>query len=355
MFHFFNSTGNQWPFAVRILRVHLTAEMQAEEALKNLLMDEATPEEIDKAAEIYYEEHPTISKGEEESKKEARSIVEGRARIISDNRKIIRLEVLAGRDAMTGLNDKGAYQRNIAKHLNRIERTPGEHLSLIAFDIDHFKRVNDSFGHSVGDEVLKILAQILDPQIKDPLKKGPLREMDYLFRVGGEEFMVILQNTNAVDAEKVAERLKTTVKDNLGKELKKLHPGDEARIDRFVDGTISLGIATVTGEEGKPALTPDEFSKRADAAMYWSKKKGRNQYTAWTEGMEIPLDLNPENWNLEKVLENLDLEKVMEYFKTHPERFMEYFKGHLEQFMEYFKEHPGQFDGMMKIINEKNA
>ena len=119
-------------------------------------------------------------------------------------------------------------------------------------DIDHFKSINDRFGHATGDEVLKAVAGAL---------KNSLRNIDMVFRYGGEEFLVLLANTSREAAQMVGERLRLAV---LG--LQYLEEG------RALELSVSLGCATML-----PGESPDSLQRRADSALYVSKREGRNR------------------------------------------------------------------------------
>ncbi len=161
---------------------------------------------------------------------------------------------LATTDALTGcgnrmkLNDALA-EAAYAKH--RYEST----YSLIVLDVDHFKRINDSIGHSGGDEVLTRFAECL---------RSRLRLSDHVYRYGGEEFMVLLPNTRLKDAVHVAEDLRLAVAST--------HFGAYASV------TISAGVAQL--KEGE---SWDNWMTRADQALYQAKSDGRNRVVSHTE------------------------------------------------------------------------
>jgi diguanylate cyclase (GGDEF)-like protein len=121
-------------------------------------------------------------------------------------------------------------------------------------DIDLFKAINDDFGHPAGDRVIKAVAGCLQQEI---------RESDHVARYGGEEYAIILPDTQIQDAYIVAERIR--------KKIESLRIKYEDNLIRF---TMSLGITSFQTEEGTAS---DELIKRADSAMYQAKKQGRNQ------------------------------------------------------------------------------
>jgi len=158
---------------------------------------------------------------------------------------------LALQDKLTGLNNRAAFDESLKREIGLAQRqhTP---LSLVVLDIDHFKSVNDSYGHSVGDIALRALSDsIIDT----------LRRSDIAFRYGGEEFTLILSNTDKEAAVQVAERIRVAVS--------QLNCNGGAHTFGF---TISLGLAQLNqGEEASSLFD------RADRALYQAKKLGRNQ------------------------------------------------------------------------------
>jgi diguanylate cyclase (GGDEF)-like protein len=125
--------------------------------------------------------------------------------------------------------------------------------SLLSFDVDHFKRINDTWGHAAGDRVLQCIAYAC---------RTALRPGDHLGRVGGEEFTVLLPSTAIAEARQVAERLRATV-ESL----------DFSAIDPSLRVTISLGVAEWTPSDGTLA----RLSGRADDVLYRAKESGRNR------------------------------------------------------------------------------
>ncbi|MFH1728000.1 MAG: GGDEF domain-containing protein [Pseudomonadota bacterium] len=160
----------------------------------------------------------------------------------------------ATKDALTEIYNKKFFIDAITKELSYSLRSDFP-LSLIIFDIDHFKRINDTWGHQAGDHVLKKLARLIQEQI---------RKEDVFCRYGGEEFTLILKGKNAEHAILTAERLRKIV--------------DAHKFsfeDKEIPLTISLGIATLTKEDKFP--TPDDMIKEADKFLYQAKEAGRNR------------------------------------------------------------------------------
>ncbi|AOZ04285.1 sensor domain-containing diguanylate cyclase (plasmid) [Cupriavidus sp. USMAHM13] len=154
----------------------------------------------------------------------------------------------ATKDKLTGLHNRH-YGEKILGDAYMNARTRGGPLTLIICDIDHFKQINDHFGHPTGDRILTKVAGIL---------RQAVRSGDAVIRWGGEEFVVVLDNCTRVDAIELAERIR-------------------ARVNAFQDAevatlTLSLGLATLTLDE-----TIDQLIARADAALYEAKRGGRNR------------------------------------------------------------------------------
>lgn len=162
------------------------------------------------------------------------------------------LKRLSQTDRLTNLNNRGFWEECLYKEFQR-QRRSNMPSSLIIFDIDFFKKVNDTYGHAGGDEAILHLAKIV---------KKNLRETDIAGRYGGEEFAVILTDTAAKDGIIYAERLRRMV---------------EASIVKYNDFefqfTISIGIAEYTDD----VESPQNWIENADAALYEAKMGGRNQ------------------------------------------------------------------------------
>ncbi len=169
------------------------------------------------------------------------------------------IERLAMTDGLTGLFNHRHFQERLSQEFDRLERF-SEPISLLLIDIDYFKKVNDTYGHPVGDAVLKGVA--------DKIRKT-VRTIDIPARYGGEEFTVILLNTDAKGAMNMAERLRKTVMNTeFFSEQKTFHV------------TISIGISTYAEgiKEGR-----EKFIERADKSLYHAKRNGRNRSVPWDE------------------------------------------------------------------------
>jgi diguanylate cyclase (GGDEF)-like protein len=161
---------------------------------------------------------------------------------------------LSSRDPLTGLANRRAFELALAREVDRVARS-GEPALLLALDIDHFKRVNDTWGHAAGDQVLKCVALALLDSV---------RPMDLVARVGGEEFAIILPNCGNAFGETVAERVRRRIE----RTPVAINPGGLQ-----VTVTISVGGAFAPQwVRSTPAL----WQERADQQLYLSKAQGRN-------------------------------------------------------------------------------
>ena len=162
-----------------------------------------------------------------------------------------RLNDLASRDPLTGALNRRVLMERAESELERCSRD-GAPFSLVIVDLDHFKNVNDTWGHAAGDEVLKALAETC---------RRALRPADVFGRFGGEEFVALLPAADADDAADIAERLR-----RLTEESAIATPEGVIRV------TLSAGHTTAL-----PGDSPDDLLRRADSALYESKRSGRNR------------------------------------------------------------------------------
>ena len=154
---------------------------------------------------------------------------------------------LATKDPLTGVGNRRALENKMAEVVAAHSRTRSP-ASLIILDLDHFKAVNDAHGHAMGDEILRSITEIVNLRI---------RVTDSLYRIGGEEFVVVLEGQDAPGAAHLAEQLRTLVEAN------------ELVPDQSV--TISLGVAEIRYKE-----SGNDWLHRADEALYQAKREGRN-------------------------------------------------------------------------------
>lgn len=184
----------------------------------------------------------------------------GLKKVLSESRELnVKLSNIAKIDYLTSaLSRQETFERSILE-IARSTRTQRP-LALLSIDIDHFKFINDKFGHHVGDEVLKSMVQFF---------KANIRSIDFIGRIGGEEFLIVLPETNEAAALEVANRLR--------KDLSQLcchqHCGDEIKI------TVSIGVVLIAPQE--KARDFDQILEanldKADHAMYEAKNLGRNK------------------------------------------------------------------------------
>jgi diguanylate cyclase (GGDEF)-like protein len=169
------------------------------------------------------------------------------------------LRLLAITDPLTKIHNRRYFFENAQKEVTRAYRHKTK-LSILLFDIDHFKRINDTYGHLAGDQVL----QFIGKQMKDTL-----RNIDLYARYGGEEFVILLPETGQAEALETAERLRQSFQDAT-------IPSDNDAINI----TISLGVASLKHSEPIPL---EKLLDQADTALYHSKEKGRNKVTHWQD------------------------------------------------------------------------
>ena len=169
---------------------------------------------------------------------------------------LIDREKHANIDAMTGLSNRRGLEQGFGRILERC-LAKNEPTCLIMADIDHFKKINDQYGHLVGDRVLVLVAQLL---------RETMRTIDKVARYGGEEFAIMLPDTDLQEATAIAERARAVIS-NAAITI--------AESDSLVSVTLSLGVAQMYADESLDALLA-----KADKALYQAKKLGRNRVCA---------------------------------------------------------------------------
>lgn len=168
--------------------------------------------------------------------------------LVKKNEQLSRLAIT---DSLTDLFNSRYFHEQLKKELSRLKRNPSRKLSLLLLDIDHFKELNDTEGHQMGDHVLRSLGQVIKVCIR--------KDVDMGFRYGGDEFVIILPDTDKQQARIAAERIQK-----------------QFGAFRFGNCGLSLGIA-----EALPGEEDESLIKRADEAMYRSKKDGRSRVTVF--------------------------------------------------------------------------
>lgn len=223
-------------------------------SLKNAteeLGDVIVPENVKAVLETITQETERMLRYNEELEKRLDRSSQMMGEIKRDMERIRREAVT---DGLTGLANRKSFDEQINR-LCREAKRDSYIFSLIMIDIDHFKAFNDTYGHQVGDQVLRLVAMTLVNEVKG---------QDMAARYGGEEFTIILPGTNANAARSVAE--------NLRKAVEKKEVINRSTGDHLGQITISLGVAQFYGDEDV-----EELIRRADMALYSSKDKGRNQ------------------------------------------------------------------------------
>jgi diguanylate cyclase (GGDEF)-like protein len=168
------------------------------------------------------------------------------------------VEEQATTDGLTGLVNHRTFQERFAAMLGRAERHNFP-VSLILTDIDHFKKINDSYGHPTGDEVLRRVAAILN---------ASARKIDIVARYGGEEFAIVLESTDRVGARNLAERIRGEIEQQSFQSAK-----------GPFKATLSLGVASFPDDATQKA----EIIARADQSLYAAKHSGRNRTVCYSD------------------------------------------------------------------------
>ena len=166
---------------------------------------------------------------------------------------------MAVTDSLTGLYVRRYFIVKLQEELHRAERY-SKGFSIVMADLDRFKHVNDSFGHTAGDRALKLVAKFLQKNIRD---------VDVIARYGGEEFVFLLPEADKEEAYTVSERLRSKLA--------------EVRFDELPPITVSLGIASYPEDSDDI----DQLIKKADAALYSAKQSGRNKVAVYEDEMEL--------------------------------------------------------------------
>ncbi|MEM6898713.1 MAG: GGDEF domain-containing protein [Pseudomonadota bacterium] len=176
------------------------------------------------------------------------------------------LKGLASTDVLTGTMNRRSFSNAVTAEQSRMERT-GDKAALILFDLDWFKKINDTFGHEAGDRVLIAVSEVAWAELRNPL--------DYLARWGGEEFAIFLNGVSSSHAEIAAERLRRALE-----ALRVVNGNDVVTV------TASFGIADLTA-----SCSIDDAVRRADRALYLAKRSGRNRTITYSLAQEtIPSD-----------------------------------------------------------------
>lgn len=160
--------------------------------------------------------------------------------------------LMAHRDVLTGINNRSTFDATLTREIN-LARRNGNDLAMLVIDIDHFKRVNDTYGHAAGDEIIKRVAQLV---------QNSLRNTDHIFRYGGEEFVALLEASDCEKACVIADRI-----------LESVRSTHIDWLEQKLTVAVSIGVSCLTESD-----TPSDLFKRADRALYEAKNTGRDQY-----------------------------------------------------------------------------
>jgi len=173
--------------------------------------------------------------------------------VIELKHEIDSLSDLLRTDNLTGLFNQRHLIQTLELEIERCQRS-GDTMAIIMFDLDHFKQVNDTWGHEAGNQVLIKVGEIVQQQI---------RKLDIGCRYGGEEFVIVLPNTGMLEAVSVAERIRVAIEDS------------KIKVDEgVIQPTSSFGVDIYNPE--KPG-TPEQLIHQADGFLYQAKESGRNQ------------------------------------------------------------------------------
>ncbi len=191
--------------------------------------------------------------------REMLGVIANQVAVSLENAKMYRqMETMATTDGLTGLLNHRTFQERLSEMMSRSERN-GLTCALILTDIDHFKKINDTYGHPVGDQVLKQVARLLEQGV---------RKIDMVARYGGEEFAIVMEGADAEGAQQLAERIRLDV-------AKQQFQSDKGAFSV----TLSLGIAATPLD----ATEKHALIERADQALYHGKHNGRNRSTTYQQ------------------------------------------------------------------------
>lgn len=177
-------------------------------------------------------------------------LIESFKKTVSIHMELEQLRQEASIDGLTGVSNRADFERQMALYVSNAKRY-GKTISMLMFDIDNFKGINDKYGHQTGDQILKLIADTV---------KSNIRSCDLIARYGGEEFAVVLPETSPDMAYELADRLRIKI--------------SEAKISKDglkIGATASFGVAHL-----KPEMGMEEFIKKADMNLYEAKKNGKN-------------------------------------------------------------------------------
>lgn len=268
-------TDNPYDDSIRDLAVEHGNTREAErEGLKAI---DVNIEELEKK-----EKEKQLSQEDENKLKKIRKYINERAEDFSTKGlETMEAQKMKWTDDLTGLRNKNAYLAEVPQML-AMEKRDGKNCSMLVIDFDHFKWVNDEFGHDAGDQALKRMAELLNESV---------RSSDIVFRYGGEEFVIFLPATDALGAKKLAEKIRTKI---AGEKFTiKYKEGGEEK-EAILHKTISIGCAGTDQfkkewneyNSGTAQKFFENIFKAADDAVLFSKRNGRNRVTLYGENFK---------------------------------------------------------------------
>jgi diguanylate cyclase len=240
--------------ALKLIQTHLVASGQYSESLvaaNRSLHVSASPEKIRAITRALVEANEKMRR---ETTELSQSLEKSRQQVAELNSRLIEAEQMGMRDPLTDLANRRSFDANLTKEIAEA-RARGTPMCLIMADLDHFKKINDNFGHPFGDRVLQRFAELLTRNIKG---------RDTAARIGGEEFAILLPQTTLAAAAVLVEQIRSKLE---AQQWKNVQSGQQ-----FSGITASFGIAGLDGKEDAQSLI-----KRADALLYDAKRGGRNR------------------------------------------------------------------------------
>ena len=187
-------------------------------------------------------------------------LVMTRYKLEENAQELDRTRAEARTDQLSGLANRKSFEETLSFMISKYQKSRDNNFALILCDVDHFKRINDTFGHTIGDAVVQRMGGVL---------KECVRPHDHVARIGGDEFAILLANVNFERARSVAARIRSTV------ELTNFDIGDDLSKTSI---TISMGLPVIRSDDDRQT-----FFDRADKALYRSKERGRNQLHIWDQ------------------------------------------------------------------------
>jgi diguanylate cyclase len=240
--------------ALKLIEAHLLASGQYSESLVEAdrsLRVSASPEKIRAIARALIEANEKMRR---ETTELSQNLEKSRRQVVELSSRLLEAEQIGMRDPLTALANRRSFDVNLAKEIAEA-RARGTPMCLIMADLDHFKKVNDNFGHPFGDRVLQRFGELLTRNIKG---------RDTAARIGGEEFAIILPQTTIASAVVLVEQIRAKLETQQWK---------NAQNGQLFSGiTASFGIAGLGGKDH-----PESLVKRADALLYEAKRGGRNR------------------------------------------------------------------------------